>query len=95
MYKESQSTRGIETLIQRIVRLDAVWHHDDSLILEGEGGAATAMVLEIARLATEFEVGEELRSLKRGGEVGAGEAVEVRVVRLVGEGSGAGKSPRG
>lgn len=95
IYKESQSTSGIETLIQRIVRFDAVWHHDDSLISEGEGGAAAAMVLETARLASDFEVGEELRSLRMRGEVGAGDAVEVRDARLVGESSGAGKSPRG
>lgn len=85
----------------KIVRFDAVWHHPDSLISEGEGGAIASMafvVLEIARLATAFAVGETLEAKLRVGLVGlvgAGDAVEVRDCLFVGEGSNAGKSPWG
>lgn len=78
---------------QTIVRLDAVWHHVGSSISDGEGGLISALALEIARLASDFGGGEVLRS----GEVGAGDAVEVRDlgVFLTGDGSVAGKSPCG
>ena len=70
-----------------------MWHHVGSLISDGEGGLISALALEIARLASDFGGGEELRS----GEVGAGDAVEVRDlgVFLMGDGSVAGKSPCG
>lgn len=89
MYPVSHSTRGIDTASHRRVRLDAVWHHVVSPISEGEGGVATAMVSETARLARDLE-GDELTSRKLGG---AGDAV--RDALLVGEGSVAGKLPRG
>lgn len=80
---------------------DAVWHHPDSLTCDGEGGAiaSTALeALETARLATTFAGGEMLGATARVGLVGlvgAGDAVEVREDLFVGEGSNAGKSPRG
>ncbi len=86
---------------QRIVRFDAVWHHLDSLISDGDGGATASTaseVLETARLATAFRAGEAFEAAERialVGLVGAGDAVEVREGFLVGEGSNAGKSPWG
>ena len=63
-----------------------------STALVARSAAATA------RRATVFAVGETLAASARVavvGLVGAGDAVEVREGRLVGEGSKAGKSPRG
>ena len=101
MYRISQSTRGRETVSHRIVRFDAVWHHPVSLISEGDGGAtaSTALeALETARLATAFAVGETSDATARValvGLVGACDAGETREGLFVGEGSNAGKSPRG
>jgi len=101
MYRVSHSTSGRETVSHRIVRFDAVWHHPDSLISEGEGGAMASSafeVLEIARLATAFAVGDTLAANSRValvGLVGAGDAVDVRDGLFVGDGSNAGKSPLG
>ena len=65
---------------------------------DGAGGLATEMeslaisrALDMTRRDTALNVGEEL--LKSGESVGKG--VEVRDWRFVGEGSVAGKSPRG
>jgi hypothetical protein len=76
-----------------------VWHHVDSLTWKGAGGFTTAMVsvaalraFLTARRAKEVAVGDESRS---GELVGAGDAVDVRDDFLVGEGSKAGKLPRG
>lgn len=100
MYSVSQSTRGSEMVIQRTVRLDAVWHHVDSPTSEGFGGDVAAMVsfaamraLLAVRRASDFAAGVESRSDTL--LVGAGDAVEVREGFLVGEGSYSGKSPRG
>jgi hypothetical protein len=100
MYKESQKTKGMDTAIQRIVRLEAVWHQVDSLTSEGAGGDVTAIVsaatcrtFSAARRANVLAVGEDIGS--KGELVGAGEAVEVRDDFLVGEGSKVGKFPRG
>lgn len=86
---------------QRIVRFDAVWHQPCSSISDGEGGAAASTILTVldtARLATAFAVGETLDAPACAalvGLVGAGDAVDVREDLLVGDGSNAGKSPRG
>lgn len=78
-----------------------MWHHPDSLIFEGEGGAIASSafeVLETARLAIAFAVGDTLAASSRValvGLVGAGDAVDVRDGRFVGDGSNAGKSPLG
>lgn len=92
MYRQSHSTSGIDTASQKMVRFEAVWHHADSPISLGDGGAISAAALETARLASDLVVGDKLRS---GDDVGAGDAVEVRErgILLVGEGSVAGKSP--
>ena len=104
MYKLSHITSGKETVSQRTVRFDAVWHQPGSSIWDGEGGAiasTTLAVLDTARLATAFAVGETLDATARAalvaleGLVGAGDAVDVREVLLEGDGSNAGKSPRG
>lgn len=101
MYSTSHSTSGQEIVSQRIVRFDAVWHHPDSLISEGDGGAIASTALEVldtARLATAFAVGETLLANPRValvGLVGAGDAVDVRICLFVGEGSNSGKSPLG
>lgn len=101
MYKVSHSTSGSDTASHRIVRFDAVWHQADSPISAGEGGATAptaSEVLETARLATAFIVGEIFDATAREGLVelvGAGDAVDVRDGLLVGEGSKVGKSPRG
>ena len=88
----------------KIVRFDAVWHHPCSSTSDGEGGAtaSTAMeALDTAPLATAFAVGDTLEATARVGLVGlvglvgAGDAVEVREDLFIGEGSNAGKSPRG
>lgn len=61
--------------------------------------ASTASdVFAAARLATAFAVGKTFEAAARVvvvGLVGAGDAVEVREGLFVGEGSNAGKSPRG
>jgi hypothetical protein len=94
MYRASHNTSGMDTVSHATVMFDTVWHHPGSLISDGDGGATSAAALETARLARDFVVvGEDFRS----GDVGAGDAVEVRdrVGFLVGEGSKAGKSPWG
>lgn len=73
-----------------MVRFDTEWHHVVSLIADGEGGAAFAMVLETARFATDLELGVELKARE---PVDTG--VESRDARLVGEDSVEGNSPRG
>lgn len=111
MYKESHSTRGKETAIQAMVKFDAVWHHADSLISEGEGGAMTSIVselmLERIRRASSVDlalVGEVLKEVEedlRSGDEALRAGVEVRERvegRLVGDATGGsvtGKSPRG
>lgn len=101
MYKLSHSTSGSETASHRMVRFDAVWHHPDSPTSDGEGGATfstASEVFDITRLAAAFAVGETLDAKARVGLVGlvgAGDAVEAREDRFVGDGSNAGKSPRG
>jgi hypothetical protein len=94
MYRESQSTSGMDTASHARVRFDAVWHHADSSMSDGEGGLISALALETARLASDFAGGDESKS---GGDMGAGDAVEVRDrgAFLTGEGSVAGKSPCG
>jgi hypothetical protein len=78
-----------------------VWHHPCSSTSDGEGGATASTAseaLDTARLATAFAVGDTLEATARVGLVGlvgAGDAVEVREDLFVGEGSNAGKSPRG
>lgn len=80
---------------------DAVWHHTCSPTSEGEGGVSASTALDAfaaARLATILAVGDTLEATARVavvGLVGAGDAVEVREGFFVGEGSNAGKSPRG
>jgi hypothetical protein len=95
----SHSTRGREIASHRIVRFDAVWHHLASPTSDGEGGAifSTALeVLDIARFATAFAVGATFNAVARVGLVGlVGAGVEVREDLFVGDGSDAGKSPRG
>ena len=96
MYSESHNTSGIDTASQIMVRFEAVWHQTASLISLGEGGLISAAALEAARLASDFAVVGDV--LKSNGDVGAGDAVELRDDRgafLVGEGSLAGKSPWG
>lgn len=78
-----------------------MWHHPDSPTSDGEGGAifpTASEVLETTRLAAAFAVGVTLDVKPRVGLVGlvgAGDAVEVREGLFVGDGSTAGKSPRG
>lgn len=108
MYSVSQSTSGRDTLSQRMVMLDAVWHHPGSPMSDGFGGAAlataleavstaleaAATVLEAARFASDFAGGNESK-VDDVGDVGAGDAVDVRELFLTGEGSDTGKSPCG
>ena len=104
MYSVSQTTSGRETVSQRIVMLDAVWHHPGSSISDGGGTAATALevavtlldaadtALEAARLTSDFEGGDESKVGELGG---AGDAVDVRELFLAGEDPDTGKLPCG
>jgi hypothetical protein len=87
-----------------MVRFDVVWHHLASPSSDGEGGAifsTASEVLDMARFATAFAVGATFNAVARVGLVGlvglvgAGDTVEVREGLFVGDGSDAGKSPRG
>ena len=76
-----------------------MWHHLASPTSDGEGGAilsTTLEVLDMARLATAFAVGATSNAVALVGLVGlVGAGVEVREDLFVGDGSDAGKSPRG
>ena len=82
-----------------MVRFDVVWHHLASPSSDGEGGAifsTASEVLDMARFATAFAVGATFNAAARVGLVGlVGAGVEVREDLFVGDGSDAGKSPRG